>query len=401
MGYYKYGGVYVADGENRKAKKHNPYNLLNPSELEVGWINTTVGGTDTLSTANKTTRTTKAIPCNEGQVVTMGYIPSYNHNPFFVASSVKYWCLAYAFFDASGKIIAGATGRPTVTDGIIAPANSSYVRVTYVIDGNNDPVKNPEMFFVYVSSEKIENPTYYFPNGVEYLDTDDTMTMEHWGETWTMFGDSLTDSYGGHGWDASESPVGGDGWHDTEERVSWKGRFWASEIARKHGFKMDNRAHSGSNIYNSRTSSDLYVPGVTVVDAFADEISNGIIEAPSLITVGFGSNTVRDEIGNESDKPSNTAKSMYAGAKYFIEKLKATCPHARIVYILHPLQTGWRDTDGKSREAMRKVFEEYNVEYVDMSKASGLTTDMLPDGLHVSSKEANAQYGRYLERYLF
>ena len=65
MGYYKYGGVYVADGENRKAKKHNPYNLLNPSELEVGWINTTVGGTDTLSTANEMTRTTKAIPCNE------------------------------------------------------------------------------------------------------------------------------------------------------------------------------------------------------------------------------------------------------------------------------------------------------------------------------------------------
>lgn len=401
MGYYKYGGIYVDDGTNQKAKTHNPYNKLNPTELEVGWVNTTVGGADNLSTANTGTRTTKAIPCTQGQVVTMGYIHSYDHNPFFIATSVKFWCLAYAFFNSSGKVIAGASSRPSVVDGVVAPANTSYVRVTYVIDGYDDPTKTPEKFFVYVGAAKVENPTYYFPNGVEYLDTDDSMILDHWGETWTMFGDSLTDSYGGHGWDASESPVGGDGWHDTEERVSWKGRFWASTIARKHGFIMDNRAHSGSNIYNSRTSSASYVAGVTVIDEYAEEIANGTIKEPSLITVGFGANTVQDEIGNEADEPSNTTKSMYAGAKYFIEKLKATCPHARIVYILHPLQTGWRDTDGKAREAMRKLFESYNVEYVDMSKASGITTDMLPDGLHVSSKEANAQYGRYLERYLF
>ena len=141
--------------------------------------------------------------------------------------------------------------------------------------------------------------------------------------------------------------------------------------------------------------------GVLVLDTWVAALRNGNFYEPELITIGFGANTVADEIGSASDAPSNTAHSLYAGTKYFIEALNDACPNARKVYILHPLQEDWRDTSGAARNALRNVFDLYNVEYVDMSQHSGITVDMLPDKLHVSSIEANRQYGRFLESYLF
>lgn len=296
-------------------------------------------------------------------------------------------------------MVSGATDRPTVTGGVVAPSGAAYVRVTFFVDGHVSPVTNPEKFYVCVEDENVTSPVYWFADNTEYLVTDDAQTLEKWGQTWTLFGDSLTDSYGGHGWDMETSTVGGVGWKDTTERVPWTGYFWASDIARRHGCVVDNQAHSGSNIYNSRVYTD--VSGVLVLDTWVAALRNGDFYEPELITIGFGSNTVADEIGNSSDAPSNTAHSLYAGTKYFIETLNDACPNARKVYILHPLQEDWRDTNGAARDAMRNVFNEYNVEYVDMSQHSGITVDMLPDKLHVSSIEANRQYGRFLESYLF
>lgn len=389
----------IGDGESaQKSRIITTPNRANPSEFSVGWVNTTVGGSDTLNTSNTGTRTTAAIPVTAGKVVSMGYISSYNHNPFFVATSYTEWCLAYAFFDANGTVVSGATSRPTVTGGVTAPSGAAYVRVTFFTDGGADPTTDPEKFYVCVEDANVTSPTYWFENNTEYLTTGDSQTLEKWGQNWLLFGDSLTDSYGGHGWDMSTSPVGGDGWKDTEDRVPWTGYFWASKIARDHGYTMDNRGESGSNIYVSRVYTA--VSGVYILDAFLAELQAGTVEEPDLITIGFGANSVSDEIGTDADT-SETTNTLYGGTKYFIEQLNEYCPNARKVYILHPLQTGWRDTNGAAREAMKTVFDEYNVEYVDMSAHSGITTDMLPDGLHISSIEANRQYRRFLESYLF
>jgi len=401
MAIYDFSGNAIATGGAARAKNRvvaTP-NRLNPAEFAVGWINTTVGGDDTLNTKNAWTRTTDRIPVVPGKIVSMGYIKSNNHNPFFVATDFSEWCLAYAFFNAQHKVVASANSRPTVTGGVTVPDGADYLRVTFSVDQNVSPVTNPEKFYVCVEDVNVTSPTYWFPGNTETLEPDDSQTWDHWGENWVLFGDSLTDSYGGHGWDVSSSPVGGEGWKETEDRVPWTGYFWASDIARRHGYILDNQAHSGSNIYNSRVYNA--VSGVLVLDEWIAALENGDFDEPDLITVGFGANSIADERGTDADEPSNTTKSLYAGTKYFIKKLNEACPHARKVYILHPLQDGWRDTDGASREALRAVFDTYNVEYIDMSQHSGITVDMLPDKLHVSSVEANRQYGRFLESYLF
>lgn len=393
-----HGNAIQTGGGKSKSHVFQHPNRANPTQFSIGRVNTTAGGDDVLNTANTGIRTTAPIPVAAGKVVSMGYISAYNHNPFFIATSHTEWCLAYSFFNSAQKVVSGADNRPTVTGGISVPTGATYIRVSFFTDGYNDPVANPEKFYVCVEDANVTDPVYWFGNDAETLVANDHQIWEHWGKSWVLFGDSLTDSYGGHGWDMSTSPVGGDGWKETDERVPWTGYFWASDIARKHGFVMDNQAKSGSNIYVSRVyTADS---GVYQLDAFLSALQAGTVIEPDLITIGFGANTVPDEIGNPTDT-SETTNTLYGGTKYFIEKLNEFCPNARKVYILHPLQEDWRDTNGAARDAMRNVFNEYNVEYVDMSQHSGITVDMLPDKLHVSSIEANRQYGRFLERYLY
>ena len=361
------------------------------------------------NTAQSTCATTDYIPCSPGKLVCAGQIISGDHNPY-------YWCTAYkevsrarVFYDSNKSVISGVSenwySENNTMRGIEVPNGASFVRISFGgVYAPFPPNDDHTRCFVYVTEEPYTDPTPYFGGGTETIDPDDSQTWEKWGQTWTLFGDSLTDSYGGHGWDKSTSPVGGYGWKDAEDpiaagqRIPWTGYFWASDIARRHGYVLDNRAKSGSNIYVSRVyTADS---GVYQLDAFLAELEAGTIEEPDLISIGFGANTVRDELGSPNDT-SETINTLYGGTKYFIEQLNDHCPHARKVYILTPVQEGWRDTDGTARAAMKSVFDEYNVEYVDMSQHSGITVDMLPDKLHISSIEANRQYGRFLERHLF
>lgn len=226
------------------------------------------------------------------------------------------------------------------------------------------------------------------------------------GKTWVLFGDSLTDPYGGHDWQESTSPVGGIGWEDSSDptgtdRTPWTGYFWATKIARKHGLIIDNRGESGSCMYYSRVYSD--VSGVLILDAFIAEIQAGTISAPDFITVGFGANHVADEKGTADDAASNETKSWYAGAKYFCDKLKEYCPRSEILFIGTPKQSGWRDSNNDSNAVIQEVVASYGYRFIDLSSTdySGISVDMLPDSLHVSSVEANNAYFRAIDKAMF
>lgn len=393
------GNVMSQDASKQKSRTITNPNLANPNKFTIGLLK----ADGTINTAQTGCVTTDYIPCSAGKIVSAGMIKSSIHNPFFKCTSFRETTRARVFYNSNKEVVSAVTenfySEYDTMVGLTAPNNTAYVRVSF---GGayvpSSPVTYPERCFVHIGDAPCTTIESYFVNSVETIEASDSQTWECWGKNWLLFGDSLTDSYGGHSWDESTSPVGGIGWKDTEDRVPWTGYFWASDIARRHGYVIDNRAKSGSNIYVSRVYTD--VSGKYILDAFVSELQNGTVEEPDLITIGFGANSVSDEKGTNADT-SETTNTLYGGTKYFIETLNQYCPNARKVYILTPLQSGWRDTDGTLRSAMKEVYDEYNVEYVDMSSHSGITVDMLPDSLHISSIEANKQYQRYLESYLF
>lgn len=368
----------------------NP-NLANPSEFVIGWV-----GTDgKLSTVNTGTRTTNYIPCSPGQIVTVGGINAYDHNPWFFATSYVVACLAYCFFDSDKNAVGGESGRPSVSGGITVPEGASYIRVTFFNDaaaGALD-VDHLEKMFVHVSDKLCTEPKYWFENDTEkrYIFPDLVSYVDAFpyaGKTWVLFGDSLTDGYGGHGWDMSTVP---------EAMGAWTDYFWASKIARRHGLILDNRAKSGSNINVSSVYTD--VSGVTILDAFLAEIAAGTIDQPAIITVGFGTNTLTSEIGTDENTSADTA-TVYGATKYFIEQLRTNCPESVILFILPPTSNWGRDVDG-GREAIKTVCDNYGMPYINMLTESGITADMLPDGVHIGTKQANNLYAHTVERRLF
>ena len=184
---------------------------------------------------------------------------------------------------------------------------------------------------------------------------------------WVLFGDSLTDNYGGH---------------DTTED------YFASKIAREFNIDFDNRAKSGSNIYAGGSGNYTSVSGIIMLDTFLEEIDTGTTDIPDYITVAFGTNSFKAQLGTNADT-SATNTSVYGATKYFIEKLREKCPNARLAFILSPKQNwgvndpqGSRDIDG-AREAIRTVCKECCVKYKDLSKVLDLTNPVYSgDGIH-------------------
>ena len=201
---------------------------------------------------------------------------------------------------------------------------------------------------------------------------------------WVLFGDSLTDRYGGH--DISSN-------------------YFASKIAREFGMDLDNRAKSGSNIYSGGSGNYTSVSGIIKLDEYLAEIEAGTIEQADYITVAFGTNTFKAQMGTNDDT-SETNTSVYGATKYFIEKIREKVPNAVFGFVLSPRQD-WgsndpnnaRDLNG-AREAIKTVCEEYGVPYIDMSKESGITVDMLPDGIHISSDQSQKLYYHAMRRFM-
>lgn len=204
---------------------------------------------------------------------------------------------------------------------------------------------------------------------------------------WTLFGDSLTD-----GWD-------GYGGHDLT------GNYFASKIAREFYMTLDNRAKSGSNIYRGGSGNYVSVSGMIKLDEFIAEIEAGTTEQPDYITIAFGTNSFAAQIGTNADT-STTDTSVYGATKRFIEKLREKCPKSVFGFVLSPKQNwGSADSSGAravdaARTAIKTVCEDYGVPYIDMSTQSGITVDMLPDGIHISNDQSQNLYYHAMRRFM-
>ena len=202
---------------------------------------------------------------------------------------------------------------------------------------------------------------------------------------WVLFGDSLTDNYGGH------------------EKSS---NYFAAKIANEFNMELDNRAKSGSNIYKGGSGNYVNVSGIIKLDEYLAEIEAGTTEQADYITVAFGTNSFKTDIGTIEDTSENHTASVYGATKYFIEKIREKVPNAVLGFVLSPRQN-WgandpnnaRDLNG-AREAIRTVCEEYGVPYIDMSTQSGITAEMMPDGIHIKDDQSQKLYYHAMRRFM-
>lgn len=205
------------------------------------------------------------------------------------------------------------------------------------------------------------------------------------GGKWVLFGDSLTDNYGGH--DKSS-------------------QYFAAKIANEFNLDLDNRAKSGSNIYAGGSGNYTSVSGIVMLDAYLAEIEAGTTEQADYITVAFGTNSFGTDIGTSEDMSETYTASVYGATRYFIENIRETVPNAVLGFVLSPRQdwgtydpSGARDLNG-ARTAIKAVCDEYGVPYIDMSTQSGITVDMLPDGIHISSDQSQRLYYHAMRRFM-
>ena len=201
---------------------------------------------------------------------------------------------------------------------------------------------------------------------------------------WVLFGDSLTDSYGGH--DKSSN-------------------YFAAKIANEFNMELDNRAKSGSNIYKGGSGNYVNVSGIIKLDEYLAEIEAGTTEQADYITVAFGTNSFAAQMGTNADT-AETNTSVYGATKYFIEKIREKVPNAVLGFVLSPRQN-WGSNDpnnardlNAAREAIRTVCDDYGVPYIDMSKESGITVSMLPDGIHISNEQSQKLYYHAMRRFM-
>lgn len=238
----------------------------------------------------------------------------------------------------------------------------------------------------------------------DYGGTQIMVNAPYAGKKWTLFGDSLTEEYGGTDWNQYNGMTYPEG-----DARRWTGYKFASRIGRELRLTIDNRANSGSNIYYSAGGAYSAVNGITVLNAFISDIEAGTTECPDYITVAFGSNSAADAIG-VADDTSELTTTVYGATKYYIEKLRqlqGTYNQQMVFGFVLPPQTQWANDNGNhnvsgARKAMKAVLDSdaYSAPYVDMWTESGITVSMLPDGVHISSERANNLYYHAMRRFM-
>ena len=228
------------------------------------------------------------------------------------------------------------------------------------------------------------NPDYHDDGSKYYAMLTSASKSPLVGAKWTLFGDSLTDNYGGH---------------------DLTGSYFATKIAREFNMSFDNRAKSGSNIYRGGSGNYVSVSGMIKLDEFIAEIEAGTTEQPDYITIAFGTNSFAAQIGTNEDT-SMTDTSVYGATKRFIEVLRAKCPKSVFGFVLPPKQN-WGSADPSktraidaARTAIKTVCDNYGVPYIDMSTQSGITVDMLPDGIHISNDQSQNLYYHAMRRFM-
>lgn len=228
------------------------------------------------------------------------------------------------------------------------------------------------------------NPDYHDDGSKYYAMLTSASKSPLVGAKWTLFGDSLTDNYGGH---------------------DLTGSYFATKIAREFNMSFDNRAKSGSNIYRGGSGNYVSVSGMIKLDEFIAEIEAGTTEQPDYITIAFGTNSFAAQLGTNADT-SATDTSVYGATKRFIEVLREKCPKSVFGFVLSPKQN-WGSSDpynlravDAARTAIKAVCDEYGVPYIDMSTQSGITVDMLPDGIHISNDQSQNLYYHTMRRFM-
>ena len=204
------------------------------------------------------------------------------------------------------------------------------------------------------------------------------------GATLTVFGDSISDNFGGH---------------------NLVGAGFISKICREFGMQIDNRAKSGSNMCIS-TDSYASVSGVYQLQAYLDAVDAETIEQSGYILIEFGANCYDTYVGSASDTSEVTTTSYYGATKYFIEQLRARSPLSVFGFIL-PHDVDWGNTSTSkqagvplARAAIKEVCEEYRVPYFDMYNDSGLTASMLSDGVHIGTPQSANLYYHAVRRFV-
>ena len=141
------------------------------------------------------------------------------------------------------------------------------------------------------------------------------------------------------------------------------------------------------------------------LDEFTAEIDAGTTEPPDYITIAFGTNSFTAQLGTNADT-SATDTSVYGATKRFIEVLREKCPKSVFGFVLSPKQN-WGSSDpynlravDAARTAIKAVCDEYGVPYIDMSTQSGITVDMLPDGIHISNDQSQNLYYHAMRRFM-
>ena len=228
------------------------------------------------------------------------------------------------------------------------------------------------------------NPNYHDDGSKYYAMLTAASKSPLVGASWVLFGDSLTDNYGGH---------------------DLTGKYFATKIAREFNMSFDNRAKSGSNIYRGGSGNYTSVSGMIKLDEFTAEIDAGTTEQPDYITIAFGTNSFTAQLGTNEDT-AETDTSVYGATKRFIEVLREKCPKSVFGFVLSPKQN-WGSSDPNNlravdaaRTAIKTVCEEYGVPYIDMSTQSGITAAMLPDGIHISNDQSQNLYYHAMRRFM-
>ena len=224
------------------------------------------------------------------------------------------------------------------------------------------------------------NPNYHDDGSKYYAMLTSASKSPLVGASWVLFGDSLTDNYGGH---------------------DLTGNYFATKIAREFNMSFDNRAKSGSNIYRGGSGNYTSVSGMIKLDEFTAEIDAGTVEQPDYITIAFGTNSFTAQIGTNADT-SETDTSVYGATKRFIEVLREKCPKSVFGFVLSPGSSdphNLRAVDA-ARAAIKAVCDEYGVPYIDMSTQSGITAAMLPDGIHIKNDQSQNLYYHAMRRFM-
>lgn len=419
--------MYDSQGNLIKINSDEYFNVLHPtysnlfSAARDGYMdNVKLGGQGrTIALAGSTTSGFIDISDYKGKYIIPQYATVREVNPEMVLNTFPYYTYL-EFYDENKDYIEplyadASVTRPYTTprNPVLIPQNASYVRCAWNISYNGVRTCELWQFGVFIVdaadgtipfepfySEGTPKSVYLRQNNFRFSDA-----PLLYGKKWTLFGDSLTDSFGGHDWQKSSYSKGEYGTIGDETDVPWTDYFFASKIAREFGLTIDNRAKAGSNMCIPLASQWVSVAGINILNEFIAEIDAETVEQPDIITIAFGTNAYDNYIGTDADDSTVTTASYYGATKYFIEKLREKCPKSAFGFVLPPV-ADWVNDSGKqagvplARIAIKTVCEEYGVPFIDMSKESGITADMLPDGVHISSHQANNLYYHAMRRFV-